>query len=59
MLITIVVALAAGFIVGKILPILGRKTEAYEDADEFLDVEREEGKSAVPELKKEEAILQN
>ncbi|MEI6124088.1 MAG: ammonium transporter [Bacteroidota bacterium] len=38
-LITIVVALATGFIVGKILPILGRKTEAYEDAEEFLDAE--------------------
>ena len=35
--ITIVLALATGFITGKILPIFGRKTEAYEDADEFLD----------------------
>lgn len=37
--ITIVVALIAGFITGKILPILGRKTEAYEDSEEFLDAE--------------------
>jgi ammonium transporter Rh len=37
--ITIVIALIAGFITGKILPILGRKTEAYEDAEEFLDAE--------------------
>lgn len=36
-LITIVVAFSAGFIVGKILPVLGRKTEAYEDSEEFLD----------------------
>jgi ammonium transporter Rh len=36
-LITVVVAFSAGFIVGKILPVLGRKTEAYEDAEEFLD----------------------
>ncbi len=38
-LITIVIAFASGLISGKILPILGRKTEAYEDSDEFLDVE--------------------
>ncbi|NVO04100.1 MAG: ammonium transporter [Bacteroidetes bacterium] len=38
-LITIIVALGTGFITGKILPILGRKTEAYEDADEFIDAE--------------------
>ena len=37
--ITIVIALVAGFITGKILPILGRKTEAYDDAEEFLDAE--------------------
>lgn len=36
-LITVVVAFSAGFIVGKILPVLGRKTEAYEDSEEFLD----------------------
>ncbi len=35
--ITIVLAFSSGMIVGKILPIMGRKTEAYEDADEFLD----------------------
>ncbi len=39
MVITIVLALACGFIVGKILPILGRKIEAYDDAEEFLDAE--------------------
>ena len=37
--ITIVVAFAAGMITGKVLPIMGRKTEVYEDADEFLDVD--------------------
>lgn len=37
--ITIVVALASGFIAGKILPIMGRKVDAYEDAEEFLDAE--------------------
>ncbi len=37
--ITIVVVLTAGFIVGKILPLLGRRTEVYEDAEEFLDAE--------------------
>jgi len=36
---TIVVAFLTGIITGKILPLLGRKTEAYEDADEFLDAE--------------------
>ncbi|MCX6282689.1 MAG: ammonium transporter [Bacteroidetes bacterium] len=35
--ITIVLAFTSGMIVGKILPLMGRKTEAYEDADEFLD----------------------
>jgi ammonium transporter Rh len=59
MVTTIVVALAAGFIVGKILPILGRKEEAYDDAEEFLDVEMEEIKSRVPEFKKEEAVRPN
>ena len=34
--ITIVLALATGFITGKILPIFGRKTEAYEDAEDFI-----------------------
>jgi len=36
---TIVIAFVGGLIVGKILPIMGRKTEAYEDAEEFLDAE--------------------
>jgi ammonium transporter Rh len=36
---TIVIALVAGLITGKILPIMGRRTEAYEDAEEFLDAE--------------------
>jgi ammonium transporter Rh len=59
MVITVVVALATGFIAGKILPVLGRKTEAYEDAEEFLDVEREEIVPRVPEFKKEEAVRPN
>jgi len=37
MVITVVLAFSLGMIAGKILPLLGRKTEAYEDADEFLD----------------------
>jgi ammonium transporter Rh len=37
--ITIVLAFGAGLLTGKILPILGRKTEAYDDAEEFLDAE--------------------
>ncbi|OFX39438.1 MAG: ammonium transporter [Bacteroidetes bacterium GWA2_32_17] len=37
--ITIVVAFLAGIITGKILPIFGRKKEAYEDSEEFLEVE--------------------
>jgi len=37
--ITIVLALVFGFITGKILPLLGRKIEAYEDAEEFMDVQ--------------------
>jgi ammonium transporter Rh len=59
MLLTVVVALATGFLVGKILPILGRKEEAYDDAEEFLDVEAEEIKPRVPEFKKEEAVRPN
>ncbi len=35
--ITIAMAFLTGLITGKILPILGRKLEAYDDADEFLD----------------------
>jgi ammonium transporter Rh len=38
-LITIVVAVVTGMITGKVLPLLGRKVEAYDDADEFLDAE--------------------
>jgi len=37
--ITIAIAFIAGLITGKILPLLGRKKEAYEDAEEFLDAE--------------------
>jgi ammonium transporter Rh len=40
-MLTIIIALGTGFIAGKILPILGRKTEAYEDAEEFIDAEEE------------------
>ncbi len=36
---TIVIAFVSGLITGKILPIMGRKAEAYEDAEEFLDAE--------------------
>ena len=35
--VTIGVAFVSGMAVGKILPLMGRKTEAYEDAEEFLD----------------------
>jgi ammonium transporter Rh len=35
--ITIVIAIIGGLIVGKILPILGRKTEPYDDAEEFME----------------------
>ncbi|MCX6273361.1 MAG: hypothetical protein NTU44_19500 [Bacteroidetes bacterium] len=38
-LVTIVVAFVTGIITGKILPLLGRKDEVYDDADEFLDAE--------------------
>jgi ammonium transporter Rh len=37
MVITIAIAFISGLIVGKVLPLMGRKTEAYEDAEEFLD----------------------
>lgn len=37
--ITIAVAFVSGIITGKILPVFGRKKEAYEDAEEFLDAE--------------------
>ena len=35
--VAIVVAIVGGLIVGKILPIFGRRTEAYEDSEEFID----------------------
>ena len=35
--ITIVIAVFGGLIVGKILPVLGRKIEPYEDAEEFME----------------------
>jgi ammonium transporter Rh len=38
-LITIGVAFMTGLLCGKILPLLGRKLESYEDVDEFLDAE--------------------
>jgi ammonium transporter Rh len=38
-LITILVAILTGLAAGKILPLLGRKMEAYEDSEEFLDAE--------------------
>ena len=39
--ITIGVAFLTGIITGKILPLFGRKQDAYEDAEEFLDVSEE------------------
>ncbi|MCX6280159.1 MAG: ammonium transporter [Bacteroidetes bacterium] len=38
-LITIAVAFLAGLVTGKILVLFGRKVEAYNDAEEFLDAE--------------------
>ena len=38
-LITIIVAFMTGLISGKILPLLGRKVESYQDVDEFVDAE--------------------
>jgi ammonium transporter Rh len=35
--ITIILAIASGFITGKILPAFGRKTEAYEDSEDFIE----------------------
>ena len=35
----IVIALASGYIVGKILSLFGRRAEPYLDSEEFLDVE--------------------
>jgi ammonium transporter Rh len=37
--ITLLVAIVAGFVTGKLLSVLGRRKEAYEDAEEFLDAE--------------------
>ena len=34
--ISIIIAILSGLITGKILPLFGRKAEAYEDADEFI-----------------------
>jgi ammonium transporter Rh len=36
---TVAIAFITGLITGKILPLMGRKKEAYEDAEEFLDAE--------------------
>jgi ammonium transporter Rh len=36
---TILIAFITGLITGKVLPLLGRKLEAYEDSEEFLDAE--------------------
>ena len=38
-LITIVMAFLTGMVAGKVLPLLGRKIEVYEDSDEFVDAE--------------------
>jgi len=38
-IISVVIALVTGLLTGKILSVLGRKTEAYEDSEEFLEVE--------------------
>ena len=35
--VTIVIALTAGFLTGKVLSLLGRKAEVYVDSDEFAD----------------------
>jgi len=37
--ITILVAFITGLIAGKVLPLLGRKLEVYEDSEEFVDAE--------------------
>jgi hypothetical protein len=34
-----VVAIAGGIITGKVLPLMGRREEAYDDAEEFMDAE--------------------
>lgn len=38
-LITVVVALFVGFFTGKVLSLFGRKEQAYEDVEEFVDAE--------------------
>ncbi len=35
--ITVVIAFVGGLVAGKILPLLGRREEAYDDSEEFLD----------------------
>lgn len=37
--VTILIAFAGGLLTGKILPLLGRRKEAYDDAEEFMDAE--------------------
>jgi ammonium transporter Rh len=37
--VTIVVAILGGIITGKVLPLMGRREEAYDDAEEFMDAE--------------------
>jgi ammonium transporter Rh len=37
--VTVVIALAAGFLTGKVLSLFGRKAEVYVDSDEFADAE--------------------
>jgi ammonium transporter Rh len=39
MLITVVIALFIGFLTGKVLSVFGRKENAYEDTEEFVDAE--------------------
>lgn len=37
--VTIVVAILGGIITGKVLPLMDRREEAYDDAEEFMDAE--------------------
>ncbi len=37
--ITIVFALSAGFLVGKILAVFGRRTSPYDDSEEFIEAQ--------------------
>ena len=39
--ITVVSALAFGFVTGKVLSLFGRRKEAYDDTEEFMDAEDE------------------